>query len=50
MARAREAFLTNSLIEIRPVMKVGEYVIGDREVGPITQQLANAYRALVESM
>jgi branched-chain amino acid aminotransferase len=42
---ADEAFLTNSTWEIRPLSRVGETELG---VGPITEQLAEAFDARVE--
>lgn len=44
---ADEAFLTNSLREIVPLVRVGTSAIGAGTPGPITRQLLAAYRALV---
>jgi branched-chain amino acid aminotransferase len=44
---ADEAFLTNSLIELLPVRKVGDRVIGGSCPGPLTTRLAAAYQELV---
>ena len=44
---ADEVFLTNSLMEIMPVVKVGEGRIGKGAPGPVTQTLAAAYRRRV---
>jgi branched-chain amino acid aminotransferase len=44
---AQEAFLTNSLIEIRPLVQVDHHVLGNGEIGNITRQLQSAYREAV---
>ena len=44
---AGEAFLTSSLREIAPLVRVGERAIGDGAPGPRTRQLTLAYAALV---
>jgi branched-chain amino acid aminotransferase len=41
---AKEAFLTNSIIEIMPLVEVAEHKIGNGKVGPVTQKLLEAYR------
>jgi len=41
---ADEAFLTNAIMEIMPVTRVERHVVGNEKPGPITQQLADAYR------
>ena len=43
-----EAFLTGSLREITPLVRVGDAVIGDGRPGPVTRKLIAAYRKLVE--
>lgn len=43
LARADEAFLTNSLIGIRPLVKVGDRLVGDGEPGPVTRRFQQAY-------
>ena len=45
---ADEAFLCNCIMEIVPVCRVERSAIGDEKVGPVTKQLADAYRKLVE--
>ncbi|MFC1920507.1 aminotransferase class IV [Chloroflexota bacterium] len=47
---AREAFLTNSLMEIMPLVKVSGRAIGSGSPGPVTRGLMAAYRELVMSM
>jgi len=46
LARAEEAFLTNSMIGVRALVRVGEQRVGRGEAGSITQQLETRYRAL----
>jgi len=49
---ADELFLTNAIMEVMPVTRVEQKAIGDEKPGPITKQLAAAYReptALVEA-
>ncbi len=43
-----EAFLSGSLREITPLVKVGDQPVGSGRPGPITLKLIQAYRALVE--
>jgi branched-subunit amino acid aminotransferase/4-amino-4-deoxychorismate lyase len=45
--QAREAFLTNSLIEIMPLTEIDGRLIGSGRPGPVTQRLMAAYRELV---
>jgi branched-chain amino acid aminotransferase len=49
LQRAEEAFLTNSIIEIRPLVQVEEQWLGDGGMGEITRSLHGAYREAVES-
>ena len=44
---AREAFLTSSLRELAPLVRVGGRAIGDGTPGPVTRELTRAYAALV---
>jgi len=43
LARADEAFLTNSLIGVRPLVKVDDRPVGIGVPGPVTRQLQEAY-------
>jgi branched-chain amino acid aminotransferase len=43
-----EAFLTNSLLEVMPLVRVGDRPIGSGRPGPLTARLAAAYRAVVD--
>lgn len=43
-----EAFLTNSLMEVMPLVAADGRPIGDGAPGPVTTRLQEAYRALVE--
>lgn len=45
LGEAQEAFLTNSLIEVRPLIAVDGRPIGDGTLGPLTRRLRDAYRA-----
>jgi branched-subunit amino acid aminotransferase/4-amino-4-deoxychorismate lyase len=47
VTQANEIFLTNSLIEIMPVSRVGEKEVGRSQAGGITALLQEAYRGLV---
>jgi branched-subunit amino acid aminotransferase/4-amino-4-deoxychorismate lyase len=42
-----EVFVTNSLIEIIPVVKIDDELIGDGKVGSATSQIHNLYKELV---
>ncbi len=42
-----EAFLTNSIVEIVPLLKVGEAPVGGGSPGPVTKRLQKSYRDLV---
>jgi len=44
---ADEMFLTNSIMELLPVGRVERSEVGDGLPGPVTRQLAEAYKALV---
>jgi branched-subunit amino acid aminotransferase/4-amino-4-deoxychorismate lyase len=46
---ADEAFLTNSLIEIRPLVAINHKKIGTGEIGPLTLALQEAYREIVRA-
>ncbi len=48
MLQADEAFLTNSVMEIIPLVAVGEKRIGSGMPGPITLQLMTVYKGMVE--
>lgn len=47
LMEADEVFLTNSIMEVMPVVRVEAREIGGGKPGPITRTLADAYRALV---
>jgi len=47
---AKEVFITNSLIEILPVVKVEEKTIADGKVGSLTRELLYFYRKKIEEM
>jgi branched-chain amino acid aminotransferase group I len=44
---ADEVFITNSIIEVMPIFKCDNYIIGNGEPGEITKQLQAAYKQLV---
>ncbi len=48
--KANEAFVTGSIAEITPVVKVDDHVIGSGEPGSLTQKLMNAYTELAQSL
>ena len=43
---ADEVFLTNTIMRVMPVIRVERKDIAEGKVGPITQRLLDAYRAL----
>ena len=45
--KGQEAFLTNSLMEIMPLVKMGGHNVGAGRTGPITRKLIKAYQKLV---
>jgi branched-chain amino acid aminotransferase len=49
LPRADEAFLTNSIIEIRPLVQVEGQWLGNGGMGEITQALQRAYQEAVKS-
>ncbi|HUU11056.1 MAG TPA: aminotransferase class IV, partial [Phycisphaerae bacterium] len=44
---ADEVFLTNAIMEVMPVARFEQHEVGTGLPGPVTRQLAEAYRALV---
>jgi len=44
LAAAEEAFLTNSVLEVAPLVTLDGRPIGDGCPGPVTRQLQRAYR------
>lgn len=49
LSNAREAFLTNSVMEIMPLVEVDGKAIGSGRPGPVTRDLMVAYRELAAS-
>ena len=47
--QAEEAFLTNSMVEVMPLIEVDGKVIGDGRPGPVTKRLRQAYGNLVRT-
>jgi branched-subunit amino acid aminotransferase/4-amino-4-deoxychorismate lyase len=47
IARATEAFITNSLVGVQPVVRIGQQRIGDGTIGPVTAALIKGYAALL---
>jgi len=45
---AEEVFLTNSMIELVPVVRIGRNVIGNEKPGEVTRKLAIAYGELID--
>ena len=45
---AEEVFLTNSMVEIVPVVRIGRDPIGNEKVGETTRRLAIAYGDLID--
>ena len=46
---ATEVFLTNSMIEIMPVVEIAGKAVGNSKPGPITLKLMRAYTARVKA-
>ena len=46
VGQAQEVFLTNSLMEVLPVVRIDGVPVGAGSPGPITQALAAAFAAL----
>jgi branched-chain amino acid aminotransferase len=46
---ADEVFLTNSIMQVMPICRIERRAIGNDKPGPITRQLADAYRRDVEA-
>lgn len=49
MEGCQEAFLTNSLLEVAPLIMVDGMPIGDGRIGPMTRDIQRAYRELVKA-
>jgi len=47
LAGAGEAFLTNSVMEVMPLVSVDGRPVGPGRPGPLTERLARRYRDLV---
>jgi branched-subunit amino acid aminotransferase/4-amino-4-deoxychorismate lyase len=47
LLEADEAFLTNSLVEIMPLVEVDGHPVGKGTPGPVTQELIRSYKELV---
>lgn len=45
---AEEVFLTNSIMEVMPVVRVEQHEVGQGKPGPVTLRLAETYRDLVK--
>ena len=48
LSEADEAFLTNSLVEIMPLVALDGQPLGKGVPGPVTQDLIHSYRELVK--
>jgi branched-subunit amino acid aminotransferase/4-amino-4-deoxychorismate lyase len=47
LAAASELFLTSSIREIAPVVRIGETTVGRGSCGPLTERVIGAYAALL---
>jgi len=45
---ADEVFLTNVIMQVIPINKVEQHVVGDGEVGPMTGKLAKEFKEVVK--
>ncbi len=48
MLKAQEMFLSSSVSGLRPVVRIERHTVGDGKPGPVTRQLMQAYRELLE--
>jgi branched-chain amino acid aminotransferase len=46
---AKEVFITNSTMGLRPVVRVERHAVGEEKPGPVTQQLIAAYTDLLDA-
>lgn len=44
---AEEAFFCGSAVEVRPILSVDRFPVGDGRIGPVTRRLADAYDTVV---
>jgi branched-subunit amino acid aminotransferase/4-amino-4-deoxychorismate lyase len=49
LLNASEVFITNAVMEVMPVSRLERHPVADAKLGPITRQLADAYRELTVS-
>lgn len=47
LLKSDEVFLTNAIMEVMAVTLVERHKVGDQKIGPITRELADAYKELV---
>lgn len=47
LSAADEVFLTSSVVEVLPVVRIGNRTVGDGQPGPVTRALQEAYRVRV---
>ena len=45
---SEEVFITNSMIELVPVVRIDEKTIGSGRVGPVTRKIHNLYKETVK--
>jgi len=46
--QADEVFLTSSTMGVRPVVRIERHAVADEKPGPITRQLLEAYRRVLD--
>lgn len=46
---SQEVFLTNAIMEVMPVTRIENHVVGDEQIGTTTRLLAEAYKSMVAS-
>jgi len=49
LAYVHEAFFTSTTIEIAPVLRIGNQVIGEGEPGPVTKKLQRLLRDHIQA-
>ncbi|GIW41643.1 MAG: branched chain amino acid aminotransferase [Candidatus Binatia bacterium] len=49
LGEVEEAFLTSSVVEVLPIVRIDERPVGSGKVGPVTRQMQTLYRELVKT-
>ncbi|MBN1871613.1 MAG: aminotransferase class IV, partial [Candidatus Omnitrophica bacterium] len=49
LKESEEVFITNSIIELVPVVKIGSKIVGNGKVGPVAKKMHKMYSELIKS-